>query len=326
MAPCDFFLFDRVKKPLLGDKVTRKNGAEEQRGKKEKVKEEDEGRGAAGGDGRLVPFAPGRTPSVVIPRGSLARFRGKKVVGDERAAERGPPEFPSREPTNQTKRDKDKQRFEPTSTQAGERIKRRHAECGYREGREGREGARGERKMRKEGSKKRWVGTEEAQQALVKYDVRSLPFVQLVATRRNATASSLPSSSPSCSYISSSSQTFPLSPFLLIFVARCIHHVHRYAIAYNVLDTFCRRSIDSIDSIEEPEKGPLPLRGPDKDDAMADSGNRKAQRTLREYPAYTPSTFRSVHYVVTRRICSYLRVTMSRIIEKLNTAIIKINC
>lgn len=27
-------------------------------------------------------------------RGSPARFRGKEVVGDERAAERGPPEFP----------------------------------------------------------------------------------------------------------------------------------------------------------------------------------------------------------------------------------------
>jgi len=79
------------------------NGAGEQRGKKEKVKEEeeeeeekeeDEGRGAAGGDGRLVPLAPGRTPSVVITRGSSARFKGKEVVGDERAAERGPPEFP----------------------------------------------------------------------------------------------------------------------------------------------------------------------------------------------------------------------------------------
>lgn len=84
---------------MRGDKVTRKNGAGERRGKKEKVKEEegeeeDEGRGAAGGDGRLVPLAPGRTPSVVIPRGSPARFRGKEVVGDERAAERGPPEFP----------------------------------------------------------------------------------------------------------------------------------------------------------------------------------------------------------------------------------------
>jgi len=52
--------------------------------------------------------------------------------------------------------------------------------------------------MRKEGPKRGWVGTEEAQQALVKYDVRSLPFVQLVATRRNATASSLPSLSLSC--------------------------------------------------------------------------------------------------------------------------------
>jgi len=65
---------------------------------------------------------------------------------------------PSREPTNQTKRDKDKQRFEPTSTQAGERIKRRHAECGHREGREGKEGACGERErereMRKEDSKR----------------------------------------------------------------------------------------------------------------------------------------------------------------------------
>jgi len=93
------------RKRARGDKVTRKNGAEERCGKKEKVKEkeeeeeekeekEDEGRGAAGGDGRLVPLAPDRTPSVVILRGSLARFRGKKVVGDERAAERGPPEFP----------------------------------------------------------------------------------------------------------------------------------------------------------------------------------------------------------------------------------------
>lgn len=86
---------------MRGDKVTRKNGAGERRGKKEKVKEKegggeekDEGRGAAGGNGRLVPLAPGRTPSVVIPRGSPARFRGKEVVGDERAAERGPPEFP----------------------------------------------------------------------------------------------------------------------------------------------------------------------------------------------------------------------------------------
>lgn len=89
---------------MRGDKVTRKNGAGERHGKKDKVKrrrrrrkgetEKDEGRGAAGGDGRLVPLAPGRTPSVVIPRGSPARFRGKEVVGDERAAERGPPEFP----------------------------------------------------------------------------------------------------------------------------------------------------------------------------------------------------------------------------------------
>lgn len=99
------------------------------------------------------------------------------------------------------------------------------------------------------------MGTEEAQQALVKYDVRSLPFVQLVATRRNATASSLPASPPPAPC--RSSQTFPLPLFLLIFVARrCIHHVHRYAIVYNVLDTFCRRSIDSIDSIGGPEKGP----------------------------------------------------------------------
>lgn len=60
----------------------------------EEEEDDDEGRGAAGGDGRLVLLAPGRTPSVVIPRGSLARFRGKEVVGDERAAERGPPEFP----------------------------------------------------------------------------------------------------------------------------------------------------------------------------------------------------------------------------------------
>lgn len=78
---------------MRGDQVTRKNGARERRGKQE-VKEEDEGRGAAGGDGRLVPLAPGRTPSVVISRGSPVRFRGKEVVGDEQAAERGPPEFP----------------------------------------------------------------------------------------------------------------------------------------------------------------------------------------------------------------------------------------
>lgn len=126
------------------------------------------------------------------------------------------------------------------------------------------------------------MGTEEAQQALVKYDVRSLPFVQLVATRRNATASSLPPFFAPPALPRRSSQTFPLPLFLLIFVARhCIHRVHRYAIAYNVLDTFCRRSIDSIDSIEGPEKGPP--RGPDKD-AAADSGNRKAKRILRECP------------------------------------------
>lgn len=70
-----------------------KNGA----GRRSRLRgreERDEGRGAAGGDGRLVPLAPGRTPSVVIPCRSPARFRGKEVVGDERAAERGPPEFP----------------------------------------------------------------------------------------------------------------------------------------------------------------------------------------------------------------------------------------
>lgn len=58
---------------------------------------------------------------------------------------------PSREPTNQTKRDKDKQRFESTSARMGERIKRRHAERGHRKGREEREGDRSERGMRKEG-------------------------------------------------------------------------------------------------------------------------------------------------------------------------------
>lgn len=100
---------------------------------------------------------------------------------------------PSREPTNQTKRDKDKQRFEPTSVRAGERIKRWHAE----RGRKGRERVIVGKKERdeKRGFGERWVGTEEAQPGLVKYDVRSLPFVQLVATRRNATASSLPPSS-----------------------------------------------------------------------------------------------------------------------------------
>lgn len=56
---------------------------------------------------------------------------------------------PSREPTNQTKRDKDKQRFEPTSVRAGERIKRRHAERG-RKGRKRVIVVR-EREMRKEG-------------------------------------------------------------------------------------------------------------------------------------------------------------------------------
>lgn len=129
------------------------------------------------------------------------------------------------------------------------------------QGRKGRQRAIVVRERDEKGGpgEERWVGTEEAQQALVKYDVRSLPFVQLVATRRNATASSLPSSSLSfsTSLRRSSQSTFPLPLFLLIFVARrCIHHVHRYAIAYNVLDTFCRRSIDSIDSIEGPEKDP----------------------------------------------------------------------
>lgn len=154
------------------------------------------------------------------------------------------------------------------------------------------------------------MGTEEAQQALVKYDVRSLPFVQLVATRRNATASSLPSSSHSfsTSLRRSSQSTFPLPLFLLIFVARrCIHHVHRYAIAYNVLDTFCRRSIDSIDSIEGPEKDPLV--GPIKTMLQLTAATEKRSGCLRECPR-TPSTFRTVHYVVIWKICSYLRVTL----------------
>lgn len=183
---------------------------------------------------------------------------------------------PSREPTNQTKRDKDKQRFEPTSVRAGERIKRRHAERG-RKGRKRVIVVRERDEKRRPGE--RWVGTEEAQQALVKYDVRSLPFVQLVATRRNATASSLsPSSSfPSCSFLSffsdfsssSLSPDFRCTPLHpprapLCNRVQCIEHL--------------LSSIDRLDSIEGPEKGPP--RGPDKDDAVTDSGNQKAKRIL----------------------------------------------
>lgn len=196
---------------------------------------------------------------------------------------------PSREPTNQTKRDKDKQRFEPTSARAGERIKRRHAERGHREGKARkrasvvREKERG-REMRKEGPERGgWGQRRRSRPSLSMTCDRFLlcNSLQLAATRQPLLFPLLPPPAPPPPCCSS--QTFPLPLFLLIFVARCcIHHVHRYAIVYNVLDTFCRRSIDSIDSIGGPEKGPP--RGPDKDDATADSSNRKAKRILRECP------------------------------------------
>lgn len=102
-----------------GDKVTRKSVAAE-RGQKMET-EEHEGRGAAGGDGRLIPLAPGRThhrcpawfrcvrEKVVVRENGERTTRVPEVSGGYSVIM-----VPSREPTNQTKRDKDKQRFEPT--------------------------------------------------------------------------------------------------------------------------------------------------------------------------------------------------------------------
>lgn len=74
----------------------------------------------------------------------------------------------------------------------------------------------------------------------------------------------------------------------LIFVARrCINHVHRYAIADDVLGTFCRRSIDSVDSIERPEKG---LWGPIKTTlrlTAAAEGPRERDLTSAKHALYT---------------------------------------
>lgn len=47
--------------------------------------DENDGRGVAEGDGRLVPLAPGRTPFVVIPRWSWrVRGQGGCARGEER--------------------------------------------------------------------------------------------------------------------------------------------------------------------------------------------------------------------------------------------------
>lgn len=80
----------------------------------------------------------------------------------------------------------------------------------------------------------------------------------------------------------------------LIFVARrCINHVHRYAIADDVLGTFCRRSIDSVDSIERPEKG---LRGPIKTTLrLTAAAEGRRERILRECQART--SHRDARYV-----------------------------
>lgn len=76
-------------KRARGDKVTRKSAVcVGERGAKEETAE-DEGRGAAGGDGRSVPLAPG-PHTIVVPRGPGAfgpagRLRAaRKVVREER--------------------------------------------------------------------------------------------------------------------------------------------------------------------------------------------------------------------------------------------------
>lgn len=141
---------------------------------------------------------------------------------------------------------------------------------------------RGEEEDKKRVRREEWGQGQGAQRALVKYDVRSLPFVQLVATRRNATASSFPFPTSSLPVLLRPLRhllKLPLLPlFLLIFVAgRCSAippRAHRYAIARDVLGTFCRRSIDSVDSIEGRGKG---SRGTDKDNAAADSDGRETR-------------------------------------------------
>lgn len=95
---------------------------------------------------RSVPLAPGPgTPSsfrVVLVPASAGRQAGKQGLravreAVERSGERTTrvPEVsggysvitvPSREPTNQTKRDKDKQRFEPTSSGGGKNKAEAH--------------------------------------------------------------------------------------------------------------------------------------------------------------------------------------------------------
>lgn len=67
-------------------------------------------------------------PGAFKGKGGCARGEERTTRVPEVSSEYSVITVPSREPTNQTKRDKDKQRFEPTSVQAGERIKRRHAE------------------------------------------------------------------------------------------------------------------------------------------------------------------------------------------------------
>lgn len=108
--------------------------------------------------------------------------------------------------------------------------------------------------------------------------------LQLAATRQPLRFPSLllPSFFPSFHLIL---LRLPLSLlFLLIFVARRrIHHVcTAMQSRCDVLGAFCRRSIDSADSIEGPEKGPA---GPDKDDAAADSGGRRCFTRMPNMPS-----------------------------------------
>lgn len=115
-----------------GDKVTRKNGARECGAAKTRTSD-GESRKVMVGWSHLLLAAHRSSSSRVGPgafggEGGCARGEERTTRVPEVSGGYSVITVPSREPTNQTKRDKDKQRFEPTSARAGERIKRRHAE------------------------------------------------------------------------------------------------------------------------------------------------------------------------------------------------------
>lgn len=197
---------------------------------------------------------------------------------------------PSREPANQTKRDKDKQRSEPTRRPSAiggretERIKRRHAERNARREKQEETRMKGEREENGDVRAKRIskrggggsMGTGEGTRSGPSLSMTCDRFLlcdslQLAATPRQ------PLRFPSSSSRLLSRAFSPARSLLLIFVPRR-PRLRRAPLCNRGTMYWAPFVVDRStrpDSIGGPEKGPT---RPDKDDAATDSGDRRAKR------------------------------------------------